>query len=114
MIQYPVQGYMMYALRATNEQYLSGSSENEWGFGQIVALVLVVAMVLECVKAWTEYHLSKEPDEVQANTGKTRGFTSFLRALLPDEDELTGPVLPSNRSKVLERRQSLPAGFKCA
>lgn len=50
-IQYPVHGYMIYALRSSNEGYLSGNSENEWGFGQIVALVLVAAMLLECFKA---------------------------------------------------------------
>ncbi|KAK6815658.1 hypothetical protein PG987_016662 [Apiospora arundinis] len=54
LVQYPVHGYMVYALRSSNEEFLTGSSENEWGFGQIVALVLVAAILLECVKAWAE------------------------------------------------------------
>jgi hypothetical protein len=50
-VQYPLHCYMIYALRASNEQFLTGGSENEWGFGQIVALILVVSTILDMMKA---------------------------------------------------------------
>ncbi|KAK8090453.1 hypothetical protein PG997_005414 [Apiospora hydei] len=114
MIQYPVHGYMVYALRASNERFLSGSSENEWGFGQIVALVLVVTTLLECVKAWARYQLSKDSEEKYVSTGTDPPSSQFLRTWLLAKDEPSGPVLPSNRSKGLGRRQSLPLDFKAA
>lgn len=51
MVQYPVHGYMLFALRHSNEAYLSGDSENSWGFGQVVALVLVAATIMDCVRS---------------------------------------------------------------
>jgi hypothetical protein len=50
MYQYPIHLYMAIALRVANERLLSGDSENAWGFGQIVALILCAATLLECVK----------------------------------------------------------------
>jgi hypothetical protein len=47
MLQSPLHIYSIFALRAANEQYLdSGSMERNWGFGQIVAIVLLGANVL--------------------------------------------------------------------
>ncbi|KAK8872486.1 hypothetical protein PGQ11_003000 [Apiospora arundinis] len=112
LIQYPVHGYMVYALRSSNEEFLTGSSENEWGFGQIVALVLVAAMLLECLKAWAEYTLSRELEGTHVSTSKSRGCTSFLRVLLLGNDGAANPGLPSRRSTGLERRRSLPSDFK--
>lgn len=51
LIQYPVHVYMLFALRNSNESSLSGDSENQWGFGQVVAVVLVVSVLLECFRA---------------------------------------------------------------
>lgn len=51
LIQYPVHVYTLFALRNSNESYLSGDSENQWGFGQVVALVLVASVLLECFRA---------------------------------------------------------------
>lgn len=117
LAQYPVHGYMVYALRASNEKFLSGSSENEWGFGQIVAMTLVGSTLFECFKAWAgkieipqnpdlpeliprvEYMVSRESDGAFASTGGSRGCTSFLRTLLFGNDEALNPVLPSNRQR---------------
>jgi hypothetical protein len=51
MIQYPVHIYAVFTLRRTNESLLKGDSENYWGFGQIVALVLLASSVLEGLRA---------------------------------------------------------------
>lgn len=51
LIQCPVHGYMIFALRASNESHLSGDSENQWGFGQIVPLVLLISVATECIQA---------------------------------------------------------------
>ncbi|KAI0012747.1 hypothetical protein F4779DRAFT_566716 [Xylariaceae sp. FL0662B] len=55
LLQYPLHNYTLFQLRISNEPYLSGDSENEWGFGQIIALVLLASVVLECVRATVEY-----------------------------------------------------------
>lgn len=51
LAQYPVHVYTLFALRKSNEAYLSGDSGNQWGFGQVVALVLVASVLLECFRA---------------------------------------------------------------
>ncbi|EXA53647.1 hypothetical protein FOVG_01382 [Fusarium oxysporum f. sp. pisi HDV247] len=55
MGQYPLHLYMVIALRVGNESLLSGDSENTWGFGQIVALILCAATLLGCVRGVSEY-----------------------------------------------------------
>lgn len=47
MLQCPVHGYMLFALRASNEDHLSGDSENQWGFGQIIPLVLFISVAID-------------------------------------------------------------------
>lgn len=47
ILQCPVHGYMLFALRASNQNHLSGDSENQWGFGQIVPLVLFISVVTD-------------------------------------------------------------------
>jgi hypothetical protein len=44
---------MVIAMRAVNEGRLTGNSENAWGFGQIVALILMFATILECVRGFS-------------------------------------------------------------
>jgi hypothetical protein len=39
--QYFVHIYSVFALRASNQHLLTGDSENSWGFGQVVALVML-------------------------------------------------------------------------
>jgi hypothetical protein len=49
MLQCPLHIYSIFALRASNEQYLEGGSENEWGLGQIAAVVLLGRNILQLV-----------------------------------------------------------------
>jgi ABC-type multidrug transport system fused ATPase/permease subunit len=50
MWQCPLHIYSIFALRASNERYLEqGSSEKEWGFGQIAAMALLGGNVLQFV-----------------------------------------------------------------
>jgi hypothetical protein len=51
MLQYPLHIYMIFALRAANDHLLKGDSENYWGFGQVVALVLLASSVLQGFRA---------------------------------------------------------------
>ncbi|KAK8139462.1 hypothetical protein PG984_002842 [Apiospora sp. TS-2023a] len=105
-IQYPVHGYMIYALRSSNEGYLSGNSENEWGFGQIVALVLVAAMLLECFKVLVEYILVRILNEAQVSTG----WSSLFRRLLLERGESSGPGMPREHPNTLAERVEKPNG----
>lgn len=42
LIQYPVHLYSIFVMRAMNESHLvQGSSEQDWGFGQVVAVILL-------------------------------------------------------------------------
>jgi hypothetical protein len=53
-LQYPVHLYMVIALRIANHdrKYLTGDSENLWGFGQVVAIILVVPILRACTGAY--------------------------------------------------------------
>jgi hypothetical protein len=62
LLQYPLHLYSVIALRASNQSLLSGESENEWGFGQIVAVFLVVAILLECGRKWKGKSLLDVPN----------------------------------------------------
>lgn len=50
MNQYIMRLYMVHDLRTANENLLSGDSENAWGFGQIVTVILCTATLQECVR----------------------------------------------------------------
>jgi hypothetical protein len=50
MLQYPLHLYMLITLRVSNQGSLVGGSENTWGFGQIVALTLLAATIMECIR----------------------------------------------------------------
>lgn len=50
LAQYPIHLYMVVAMRSSNEGLVGGDSENAWGFGQVVALVLASATVFECFR----------------------------------------------------------------
>lgn len=50
-LQYPLHLYNVFALRASNHDLLQGDSENDWGFGQIVALIMVGQTLVECCRA---------------------------------------------------------------
>ena len=44
---------MLFQLRHANEAFLSGDPEGSWGFGQVVALVLVAATIMDCVRSFS-------------------------------------------------------------
>ena len=53
MLQLPLHLYFIIRIRITNEPLLlDGSDENQWGFGQIYALITSAALVVECVKGY--------------------------------------------------------------
>jgi hypothetical protein len=51
-IQLPLHLYIVIALRATNQSLLEGDSENAWGFGQVISMVMVAATLSECWKGY--------------------------------------------------------------
>jgi hypothetical protein len=75
LLQYPVHLYSTVALRISNENLLGGDSENNWGFGQVFALVLVADTM---IKAGTAYYsvcrpeIGKGRDEEGLQLGDTR------------------------------------------
>jgi hypothetical protein len=48
LLQYPLHLYSAVALRISNEDFLDGESEGEWGFGQVMALMLVADTLIKC------------------------------------------------------------------
>jgi hypothetical protein len=53
MMQLPLHLYFIIRIRLSNEPLLSnGSDENQWGFGQIYALIMSAALVIECFKGY--------------------------------------------------------------
>ncbi|KAK3361634.1 heterokaryon incompatibility protein-domain-containing protein [Lasiosphaeria ovina] len=50
-LQYPLHLYSAVALRLSNENFLDSNSEREWGFGQVMALMLVADTIIRCGKA---------------------------------------------------------------
>jgi hypothetical protein len=50
--QYPLHLYMAIKIRTANENSLLGDSENSWGFGQIVPLILLIPIIRDIGKAY--------------------------------------------------------------
>lgn len=50
LLQYPIHLYMLITMRGMNADLLTGYSENTWGFGQVVALVLLSPTLLEILR----------------------------------------------------------------
>ncbi|RYC58491.1 hypothetical protein CHU98_g7716 [Xylaria longipes] len=88
LIQYPVHVYTLFALRKSNEPYLSGDSENQWGFGQVVALVLVASVLIECFRAILKYVLIRWKRQHQGASGnRETSLLPLLTLLLGQEGE---------------------------
>ena len=50
-LQFVLHVYFVVAIRLSNESRLEArNSDDEWGFGQIFAMVMLAGTVLECVK----------------------------------------------------------------
>ncbi|KAI8944359.1 hypothetical protein F4801DRAFT_223408 [Xylaria longipes] len=88
LIQYPVHAYTLFALRKSNEPYLSGDSENQWGFGQVIALVLVASVLTECFGAILKYVLIRWKRQHQGASGdRETSLLPLLTLLLGQEGE---------------------------
>ncbi|KAK3348732.1 hypothetical protein B0T25DRAFT_546399 [Lasiosphaeria hispida] len=70
LLQYPLHLYSTVALRTSNEGLLEGDSENNWGFGQVMALVLVVDTFIKCGLALHARPGSSEPNQAQSGYGQ--------------------------------------------
>lgn len=59
ILQYPVHIYFVYTLRAANENHLTlGNTEQDWGFGQVVAVILLgsnLVMVVDGIWKYREW-----------------------------------------------------------
>ncbi|RMJ04789.1 hypothetical protein CDV36_014540 [Fusarium kuroshium] len=74
MAQYPLHLYMVIAIRIRNERFLEGDSENDWGFGQIIALVLCAATCIECIRGVSD----KRATEIEVtNLLRAYGLNDF-------------------------------------
>ena len=49
LLQYPLHLYMVIAMRVSNKGFVGDGSESAWGFGQIMALILALTTLLECI-----------------------------------------------------------------
>ncbi|KAI0904480.1 hypothetical protein F4823DRAFT_567678 [Ustulina deusta] len=112
LAQYPVHVYTLFALRKSNEAYLSGDSENQWGFGQVVALVLVASVLLECFRAIIEYVLIKGKRQHLGASGYKETSLLLFRTLLLDQEGEKGSSAPKEHPTRLRRQRSLPANMK--
>lgn len=53
MMQLPLHLYYLISMRVSNEPLLSdGTEENQWGFGQVFALIMSASLVVECAKGY--------------------------------------------------------------
>ena len=68
LLQYPLHLYSVFALRVSNEHLLSGQSENAWGFGQIVALIMLAQTFIQCFRG-VKGTLRKTPEVTSPNKG---------------------------------------------
>lgn len=53
--QFVLHIYMAVTLRASNQAYLD-ETENEWGFGQVLAVILLFPLIAECGQQYVQYH----------------------------------------------------------
>ena len=51
VLQFVLHVYILAALRVSNEPLLESSLENQWGFGQVLALVMLGSTLLECARS---------------------------------------------------------------
>ena len=91
MVQLPLHLYFIIRIRLSNEPLLSnGSDENQWGFGQIYALIKSAALVIECVKGY----LSKCT------------YSTFQRTISLCSDQGYGNAKRSFEQRTLRRQRS--------
>ncbi|KAH3917180.1 hypothetical protein HBH56_053380 [Parastagonospora nodorum] len=75
LFQCPLQIYSIFALRSANEKSLDkGSTEREWGFGQIVSMVLLGMIVLSVADGVTDVVRREDGDVLEAEMGMVSGI----------------------------------------
>jgi hypothetical protein len=112
--QSPVHIYMIFALRHANEPYLDTNDRIEWGFGQIVALVLLGANMLPFIQnmpskfvpwATTSHHkLSLTLEERNPTTALSPDSNENV-ALYEEDIELTAADQVANQDHTQDHPQ---------
>ena len=73
LLQYPLHLYMVITLRKSNKRaHGDGDSEDTWGFGQVVALILVIPVLKTCVEGYIGKQLLPFHVAVQEDSDFTR------------------------------------------
>jgi hypothetical protein len=93
-VQYPLHLYSVVALRVSNGGQLEGDSEDSWGFGQVVALVLLGAVLARCVYGVCGESEPRPLSDLGADSLTLRAPAWFLR---PGRDSGRGTPRPSVR-----------------
>ncbi|KAI0528431.1 hypothetical protein GGR58DRAFT_509347 [Xylaria digitata] len=111
LVQYPVHVYTLFTLRKSNEPYLFGDSEDQWGLGQVVALVLVASTLLVCLQAIIEYVFRKWERQHLEASGDKEAWLSLFRVFLFDQEEEQGLSVSKEHSHLCGNC-ALPANTK--
>lgn len=80
MLQLPLHLYFIIRLRLSNEPLLSnGSDENQWGFGQIYALIMSAGLVVECCKGYLSAYICSILCEYHDTKARGTGYWNAKR-----------------------------------
>lgn len=98
MLQLPLHLYFIIRLRLTNEPLLSnGSDENDWGFGQIYALIMSAGLVVDCCKGYLSAYIGsmlREYHGINAiGTGYWNANRNFKKRDRNDEKSNDNPLI---------------------
>lgn len=90
LLQYPLHLTMAIIVRKRNERLLEGDSENQWGFGQIVALLLCAGTLVECFRSQLFVGIFKSHPEDKGKN-KYRAGNDHVEAGLTYDGDQSGP-----------------------
>ncbi|KAF2430829.1 hypothetical protein EJ08DRAFT_660506 [Tothia fuscella] len=107
LTQFWVHLYMMVALRYTNRNLLADSGENQWGFGQSIAVIMLLSTIRDCLCAFHDYYVWKtkvlpkiiiatEHQETSKSTNPTTHPPELAMCLMPKVDT---PVRPFTKRR---------------
>ncbi|KAH7413634.1 hypothetical protein DE146DRAFT_1630 [Phaeosphaeria sp. MPI-PUGE-AT-0046c] len=100
LLQCPLHIYSIFALRSANERFLDeGGAEREWGFGQVVAMVLLGTMVLTIADAVSDLMEQGAPRE-QIEMGRV----SLNAECVADKQSTVVPVTSQTSDEDISRR----------
>jgi hypothetical protein len=89
--QFPLHMYMMVALRISNQHLLMDSSENQWGFGQSLAIVMMSGNIFECFMVIFGMYLS--------NSNKLLKWNNFIDSSNLEYQSWKAKILTSEEHK---------------